>query len=285
RARSVWAAPRAAPGRAATGPSWASAFATDGKGHRRPRSCGSRHRFQGGGDTDRLGTATGYQFPPAQEEKMARARQTGVRWLECGLAGVGLHYGAPLPAEADRLAAWPVMSWRRSVCRSLCLAAAVAVVGIAPLLAADPGHSHHDPGAVPALPAAVVGPPAVPQNLSPAPQTVEVNLTAAPAALSLLPGTTTPGYAYNGRVPGPTLEVREGDRVIVHFQNNLPEPTTVHWHGIHLPSEMDGSPLNPVAPGEHACYLFTIPPGTAGTYWYHPHPHHRTGFQVAMGLF
>jgi FtsP/CotA-like multicopper oxidase with cupredoxin domain len=114
---------------------------------------------------------------------------------------------------------------------------------------------------------------------------VEVNLTAAPAALSLLPGQTTPGCAYNGRVPGPTLEAREGDRVIVHFRNNLPESTTIHWHGLHLPVEMDGSPLDPVPPGGTSDYFFTVHPGTAGTYWYHPHPHHRTGFQMAHGLF
>jgi FtsP/CotA-like multicopper oxidase with cupredoxin domain len=115
--------------------------------------------------------------------------------------------------------------------------------------------------------------------------TVEVWLTAATARLELLPGTTTEVYAYNGAVPGPTLEAREGDRVIVHFRNELPEPTTVHWHGIHLPVSADGSPLDPVAPGEQREYSFTIAPGTAGTYWYHPHPHHRTAGQVARGLY
>jgi bilirubin oxidase len=114
---------------------------------------------------------------------------------------------------------------------------------------------------------------------------VEVNLTAAPATLSLRPGTTTAVYAYNGQVPGPTLEVREGDRVIVHFRNNLPEPTTIHWHGIHLPVEADGNPMDPVPPGGSYDYVFIVHPGTAGTYWYHPHPHHRTGAQVALGLY
>jgi bilirubin oxidase len=127
--------------------------------------------------------------------------------------------------------------------------------------------------------------PPVLENLSSEPHTVEVRLTAAPTRLSLLPGTTTDVWAYNGRVPGPTLEVREGDRVIVHFKNELPEPTTVHWHGIHLPVNMDGSPLDPVPPGASYDYVYTIPRGTAGTYWYHPHPHHRTKFQVAMGLY
>lgn len=114
---------------------------------------------------------------------------------------------------------------------------------------------------------------------------VEVTLTAAPARLALVPGSSTDVYAYNGRVPGPTLEVREGDSLIVHFHNQLPEPTTIHWHGIHLPADADGSPLNPVAPGASHDYVFAIGRGTAGTYWYHPHPDHRAGYQVAMGLY
>jgi FtsP/CotA-like multicopper oxidase with cupredoxin domain len=122
-------------------------------------------------------------------------------------------------------------------------------------------------------------------NNSRLPNTVEVTLTAAPEQLSLLPGSTSAVYAYNGSVPGPTLEVREGDRVIVHFRNNLPEPTTVHWHGLHIPFTADGSPFHPVAPGDSHDYVFTIPAGTAGTYWYHPHPHHGTGHQIAKGLY
>jgi FtsP/CotA-like multicopper oxidase with cupredoxin domain len=116
-------------------------------------------------------------------------------------------------------------------------------------------------------------------------RTVELSLTAAPASVSLVPGGRTDVYAYNGTVPGPTLELREGDRVIVHFRNNLPEATTVHWHGLHIPFDMDGSPFHPVAPGEQHDYVFTIKRGAAGTYWYHPHPHHVTGPQVARGLY
>lgn len=126
--------------------------------------------------------------------------------------------------------------------------------------------------------------PAVLENLSAEPGTVEVRLVAAPARLELVPGKSTEVFAYNGRVPGPLLEVREGDRVIVHFRNELPESTTVHWHGLHLPFDADGSPFHPVAPGAEYVYEFTVHPGTAGTYWYHPHPHHKTGYQVGMGL-
>ena len=101
------------------------------------------------------------------------------------------------------------------------------------------------------------------------PHTVEVTITAAPARLSLVPGTTSDAFAYNGRVPGPTLEIREGDKVIVHFKNNLPVPTTIHWHGVHMPVAADGSPFYPAAPGATYDYVFTIKQGTAGTYWYH----------------
>jgi bilirubin oxidase len=127
--------------------------------------------------------------------------------------------------------------------------------------------------------------PGRPRDLAPAVRTVEVSLSAAPARLSVTPGTVTDLFAYNGTVPGPVLEFREGDRVVVHFRNDLPVPTTVHWHGLHLPFESDGSPFHPVAPGESYDYEFDIRPGTAGTYWYHPHPNHETGKQVAHGLY
>ncbi len=123
------------------------------------------------------------------------------------------------------------------------------------------------------------------QDRSAAPGIVEVELTAAPARLSLVPDTTSDAFAYNGRVPGPLLEVSEGDSVVIHFRNDLPEPTTVHWHGLHVPFTSDGSPIHPVAPGEEYTYAFRIHPGTAGTYWYHPHPHHLTAYQVGMGLY
>ena len=127
--------------------------------------------------------------------------------------------------------------------------------------------------------------PGVLVNISKLPNTMEVNITAAVTSLSMQQGVTTEAFAYNGQVPGPTLDVREGDHVIVHFKNDLPEPTTVHWHGIHLPFESDGSPFHPIKPGETHDYEFTVRPGTAGTYWYHPHPDHRTGFAIGKGLF
>jgi FtsP/CotA-like multicopper oxidase with cupredoxin domain len=126
--------------------------------------------------------------------------------------------------------------------------------------------------------------PPVLRNTSTVPGTVEVTITAAATRLSLRPGVTTEVFAYNGSSPGPTLELTEGDRVVIHFRNDLAEPTTVHWHGIHLPASQDGSPFDPVPAGGRRDYTFTVPRGTAGTYWYHPHLHHRTGYQIAKGL-
>src|SRR5689334_13222601 len=82
-------------------------------------------------------------------------------------------------------------------------------------------------------------PPILP-NTSQKPGVVELTLTAAPTRLELVPGKPTEAWAYNGSVPGPTIELREGDLVTVHFRNKLAQATTVHWHGLHLPSTHDG---------------------------------------------
>lgn len=118
----------------------------------------------------------------------------------------------------------------------------------------------------------------------PVSRTVRQTLTAQAVRL-MVNGRMTEMLGYNGQVPGPTLELREGDSVIVRFTNALDEPTSIHWHGLHLPFLADGSPFHPVPPGGEYVYTFVVPPGSAGTYWYHPHPHHRTGTQIARGLY
>jgi FtsP/CotA-like multicopper oxidase with cupredoxin domain len=165
--------------------------------------------------------------------------------------------------------------------RPLLMALAI-VAGLVPLGATQ--HPHHLAATDP-KPAGTLPGPAVLENLSKATRTVEVSLTAAPERLALVPGSPSLVYAYNGRVPGPTLDIREGDRVIVHFRNRLPEPTTIHWHGLHIPASSDGSPFAPVAPGASRDYIFTMKPGSAGTYWYHPHAHGTTGVQIGRGLY
>jgi hypothetical protein len=87
-----------------------------------------------------------------------------------------------------------------------------------------------------------------------------------------LPGRTMDMWGYNGCVPGPTIEIDEGNRVRVQFHNRLPEPTTVHWHGLEVPIAMDGTPAisQPlVPPGGRFTYEFTV--RQHGTFFYHSH--------------
>jgi hypothetical protein len=79
-------------------------------------------------------------------------------------------------------------------------------------------------------------------------------------------------WGFNGSMPGPTIEVNEGDRVRIHFHNRLPEPITPHWHGLEVPIEMDGVPgiSQPlILPGEKFTYEFTL--NQNGTFFYHSH--------------
>ena len=109
-------------------------------------------------------------------------------------------------------------------------------------------------------------------------------LIAEPVTFPLIAGSPTEFWAYNGSLPGPLIEAMEGDVVEIMFENRLPQATTVHWHGLPVPSDQDGNPHDPVAPGATRLYRFTLPKGSAGTYWYHPHPHGNTPEQVYRGL-
>ncbi|HYG90490.1 MAG TPA: multicopper oxidase family protein [Azospirillum sp.] len=111
-------------------------------------------------------------------------------------------------------------------------------------------------------------------------------LTPGPGRVRLVgaeyPGTTV--WCYNGRVPGPEIRVRQGDRLRIAVTNRLAEETTVHWHGVRVPNAMDGvphMPRPPIAPGETFTYEFDAV--DAGTFWYHPHM--RSHEQVGRGLY
>ena len=109
------------------------------------------------------------------------------------------------------------------------------------------------------------------------------NLTAAPVRWSILEDTVVTAWAYNGIVPGPLIRVTNGDTVRIIIKNNLPEPTTIHWHGIQVPNNMDGIPdetQKPIQPGETFTYEFIAKP--AGTYWYHSH--FDSDKQILIGL-
>lgn len=111
----------------------------------------------------------------------------------------------------------------------------------------------------------------------------EFHLVAEPVEHEFAPGCKAKCWGYNGSAPGPTLEAVEGDRVRILVTNRLPEPTSVHWHGIDLPSGMDGvgGLAQPhIAPGETYAYEFTL--RQHGTHLYHPHSDEV--LQLAFGM-
>ena len=112
---------------------------------------------------------------------------------------------------------------------------------------------------------------------------VDVTLNAQVAEVELLPGKRTAMWTYGGTVPGPLIRAKQGDLVVVRFKNDLPEPTTIHWHGLRIPAEMDGvaAMTSPVPPGATFEYRFRVP--DAGLFWYHPHV--RSDVQTERGLY
>lgn len=111
-------------------------------------------------------------------------------------------------------------------------------------------------------------------------------LRAAPGSAHLAPPgyPQTPVWGYEGGVPGPVLRAVQGERFVRRFVNDLPQPSTIHWHGIRIANAMDGVPgltQEAVPSGGEFLYDFVVP--DAGTYWYHPHQ--RTWEQMARGLY
>ena len=121
-------------------------------------------------------------------------------------------------------------------------------------------------------------------NTSSTPSEFAATLVAQRASKAMLPGTSTEFWTYNSMVPGPLIDVFEGDTVRIRLENQLWQETTVHWHGLPVPPAQDGNPMDPIAPGASRTYEFTLPVGSAGTYWYHPHPHELTAEQVYRGM-
>jgi len=115
----------------------------------------------------------------------------------------------------------------------------------------------------------------------------EFHLVAEEVEHEFAPGCVAKCWGYNGSTPGPTLEAVEGDRVRIFVTNRLPEHTTIHWHGLYLPSGMDGvGGLNQphIQPGETFVYEFTL--RQHGTHMYHPHADEMVQLAVGMmGLF
>jgi FtsP/CotA-like multicopper oxidase with cupredoxin domain len=122
----------------------------------------------------------------------------------------------------------------------------------------------------------------VAEDTNPSPDVVEVAIAAREAEKDLGGPVPTRVWTYGGTMPGPLIDAKVGDELVVHFTNALPEPTMVHWHGVRLPAAMDGSPSvqAPVKTGESFDYRFRLK--DAGLFWFHPHL--RTGEQVERGL-
>jgi FtsP/CotA-like multicopper oxidase with cupredoxin domain len=127
---------------------------------------------------------------------------------------------------------------------------------------------------------------------------VEIRLTAKPEEQQILPGSPTRVWRYQAEVlkgpaesiltipdsyMGPIFNLRKGTNLRVHFINDVPQETIIHWHGLHVPEHADGHPRFVIEQGETYEYNFTVM-DRAGTYWYHPHPHGITGPQVYQGL-
>ncbi len=122
-----------------------------------------------------------------------------------------------------------------------------------------------------------------PLNIPPIASPNNYGLTAAQTVVPLGGGKTSSALAYNGLFPGPTILASTGNTATVAFTNGLSEGTTVHWHGMVVPTPADGHPKDLVPPGASYGYNFPIIQ-RACLNWYHPHPHMMTGEQVNLGL-
>lgn len=177
--------------------------------------------------------------------------------------------------------------------RRAVLRAAGAAAGAGMLAACDRAAAPAAPAAQPGATAAGTGPALVGPNdravlaaeaarRRPGAQTHMVTLRAEAGPVDL-GGRTVHTWSYGGQVPGPEIRVRPGDTLHAALGNSLPQPTTVHWHGVELYYPMDGVPVltqPQVPPGGSFAYDYAVP-DTPGTYWFHPH----VGVQLDRGLY
>ncbi|MDQ8158528.1 MAG: multicopper oxidase family protein [Gemmatimonadota bacterium] len=121
--------------------------------------------------------------------------------------------------------------------------------------------------------------------LRPPPEVSAANLTLRAAArrVEIAPGVPVEVWSPGDGPVGPTIRARTGDTATITLENALAEPTILHWHGLRVPEAADGHPRLAIAPGSTYRYTFPVI-DRAGTYWYHAHPHHRTGVQAYRGM-
>lgn len=114
-------------------------------------------------------------------------------------------------------------------------------------------------------------------------RTRSYELTAGEFEWEIAPGKPVIVWGFNEQLPGPVLEANKGETLLIKVKNNLKEPTAIHWHGIRLPSSMDGTDdvQKPIQPGEEFEYKFVVP--DAGTFWYHSHINETV--QMERGMY
>lgn len=118
------------------------------------------------------------------------------------------------------------------------------------------------------------------------PPTIEsstINLTLQEGVTQFYPGINTNTMGANGALLGPTLIMTDGDNVNITVNNQLPDTTTIHWHGMHVAPQNDGGPHSMIMPGMSWNPQFTVME-KAATHWYHPHLHHKTDKHVSKGI-
>ncbi len=125
--------------------------------------------------------------------------------------------------------------------------------------------------------------PAPAVDINPDPDIFEINLTAAPVVWQFIPGVNTQAFAYNGQIPGPFIDMNLGETLRVNFTNNLGEDTTIHWHGVDAPADMDGSHISQLTIPDGGTFTYQFEMLTPGIKWYHPHV--RTDVMVEHGLY
>jgi FtsP/CotA-like multicopper oxidase with cupredoxin domain len=193
-----------------------------------------------------------------------------------------------------------MQSSRRSFLRGLASVAGVAGAAQAPAVAGashssptPAQHVHEPPPAAKAAAPRRLGPgtgdrvvPVITPDIPDMPFRVEdgvkvFDLTVEHVRTEFVPGRVVDAWGFNGSVPGPTIQVTEGDRVRLHVHNQLPEPFSMHWHGLEIPVEMDGMPgisQDAIPPDGHFTSEFTLKQN--GTFFYHSH----MAMQEMMGL-
>ncbi|MEU3300992.1 MULTISPECIES: multicopper oxidase family protein [unclassified Streptomyces] len=172
--------------------------------------------------------------------------------------------------------------------RRAVLGAGIAAAGSGLLAACsgdgpDRGGQEGAPGARPQASAPAPDGKQVGPTWTPSPERLERGLTftATPSTVELGGGRTVRTWTYNNEMPGKEVRITAGDTLKMTLNNHLPEPTTVHWHGIALTNDMDGVPdvtQPPIKPGKSFTYRFFVP--HPGTYWFHPH----MGLQLDRGM-